>query len=65
MQTIEQDDDESPTTRESPSGKWIIAVDRGQRLIESAIARLEAGDDVQAAIEDLRAAHALVGGGAS
>lgn len=57
--------DEISTKRQSPSGKWIVAVDRGQRLIESAIATLEAGGDVEAAIAELKAARKLVNGCAS
>ncbi|MBV9949316.1 MAG: hypothetical protein JOZ69_20900 [Myxococcales bacterium] len=59
----EQDEEESPTLREQPSGKWLIAVDRGARLIEAAIERLEAGGDVAVALEDLRRAHRLVNRG--
>jgi hypothetical protein len=62
---IERDDfpDEKPTRREAPSGRWLVAVDRGQKLIESAIEKLENGGDVQDVLEDLRQALALVNGG--
>jgi hypothetical protein len=62
MFSLPQDPEETPTKRDAPSGKWIVAVDRGQKLIESAIARLEAGGDVEAALSDLRDAHRLVNG---
>ncbi|HZU82379.1 MAG TPA: hypothetical protein VE987_05665 [Polyangiaceae bacterium] len=67
MHTLERerDEDEIPTAREVPSGKWIVAVDRAQQLIRTAIDRLEAHAhiaDVAAAIEDLRAAAALTRG---
>jgi hypothetical protein len=70
MHTLERerDEDEVPTAREVPSGKWIIAVDRAQQFIRRAIERLEAhGEipDVAAALEDLRAAASLAGGGPS
>jgi hypothetical protein len=57
-----KDPDEIPTQRDAPSGKWIVAVDRGGKLIESAIARLEAGGDLEAALSELRDAHRLVNG---
>jgi hypothetical protein len=57
------EEEETPTKREAPSGKWIVAVDRGQKLIESAIDRLEGGD-VETALSELREAHRLVNGGA-
>jgi hypothetical protein len=55
-------EDEEPTARESPSGRWIVAVDRGARKLEGAIARLEAGADVAEVLDELREAHALVDG---
>lgn len=60
-----RDEEDTPTRRESPSGRWIVAVDRGARLLEAAIARLEAGGDPGEALEDLRQAHQLVKGGAT
>jgi hypothetical protein len=64
MFSLHQDDEEeSPTVREAPSGRWIVAVDRGARKLEDAIARLEAGGDVATVLDELRAAHQLVNGG--
>jgi hypothetical protein len=59
---VPQDAEEVPTLRESPSGRWIVAVDRGARKLEGAIARLEAGADVAEVLDELREAHALVDG---
>jgi hypothetical protein len=60
---VRQEDfeDERPTAREAPSGRWIVAVDRGARKLEAAIALLEAGADV---LGELREIHQLVNGGA-
>ena len=55
---------EDETKREVPSGRWIVAVDRGARTLEGAIARIEAGADVADVLDELKRAHALVNGGA-
>jgi hypothetical protein len=63
--TRHREQDEIPTAREVPSGKWIVAVDRAQQLIRLAIDRLRPHDqipEIAAAIEDLRTAAALARG---
>lgn len=65
---VAQEDDDEPTVRDAPSGRWVIAVDRAQGLIRTAIERLEGHDeieDVGLAIEDLRRAETLAGGRAT
>jgi hypothetical protein len=68
MQTVEQDDladQETPTRPDPPSGRWIVAVDRGERLIEGVIARLGGPEpDLATAMKELRQARALVNGDA-
>ncbi len=60
--TIEENDE--PTKKESPSGKWIVSVDRGARKLAAAIHAIDAGAEPADVVETLREAHALVNGGA-
>ena len=53
---------DEPTHRELPSGRWVIQVDKGARMLEHAIARLEAGAETSEVIDSLREAHRLVDG---
>jgi hypothetical protein len=64
MFSIAHEDGESElaTVREAPSATWIVAVDRGARKLEDAIARLEAGANVDDVLDELREAHGLVNG---
>ncbi|HEY4013776.1 MAG TPA: hypothetical protein VGM06_10580 [Polyangiaceae bacterium] len=57
-------EDETPTQREAPSGRWIVSVDRGARKLEAAISALEDGADVADVLDELKEAHTLVNGGA-
>jgi hypothetical protein len=57
------EEEETPTRREAPSGRWIASVDRGARKLEAAIGRLEAGVDVAEVLDELKAAHQLVNNG--
>ena len=71
MQTVarqERDDEfpeDIPTTKELPSGRWIIAVDRGARKLEAAIDAIEAGTDPADLLDVLKEAHRLVNGRAT
>ena len=56
------DEEEPPTVRETPSGAWIVSVDRASKRLEAAIARIEAGAAPGDVLEDLKSAHALVNG---
>ncbi len=56
------DDDELPTVRDTPSGQWIVAVDRASKRLEAAIARIESGADASDVLETLKEAHRLVNG---
>jgi hypothetical protein len=56
------EDDEKPTVRHTPSGQWIVSVDRASKRLEDAIARIEAGADPSDVLPELKEAHALVNG---
>ena len=56
------EDDEKPTVRDTPSGAWIVSVDRASKRLELVIARIEAGAAPGDVLEDLKSAHALVNG---
>jgi hypothetical protein len=62
MFSLPQDKEESPTVRESPSGKWICDVDRASRRLEALIGSLEGEGDVADIAAELRAIHELVNG---